>query len=445
MEEVIGELSASTIPITAASQRVVLTWLQMGPREIGELVRAYAAGTPAMPVWRAGLAAALADAGRSDEARLEFDRLVADDFAAIPRDNLWFTAMALLSETIVALDLREHAFAVYDQLAPFAGRNVVLPTVAFLGPVEMWLGILARVARRDAEALQQLAAARVRATRDGARPTLARIAVEEAGVLLRDGGAEARGRAEELVQSAAACCEEMNLVRVGEHVRALREQLARVTALAGAGAGAVAGAATDHATLSRTGDVWTVAYRGRTLLLNDGRGVRLLALLLERPGIEVHSLDLVAAIEGAAPTGPAVEHSGVQETGGRFGVQGSAGPALDAKAKGNYRSSIASLEAQLAKAETRRDEAAVRLLTGELQFVRRELGRAVGIGGRDRESGSHAERARVNVTRAIRAALKRLAVYDEQFGAELERSVRTGAFCMYEPDPMRPLRWTVHR
>jgi hypothetical protein len=285
----------------------------------------------------------------------------------------------------------------------------------------------------------------VRATRDGARPTLARIAVEEAGVLLRDGGAAACERAEELVARAASCCEDMNLVRVGERVRALREQLANLTPLAGAGAGADADAATIHATLSRVGDVWTVAYGGRTLHLNDGRGVRLLALLLERPGTEVHSLDLVAAIEGAAAMGSALEHSGGQETGGRFGVQGSAGPALDAKAKDDYRSSIASLEAQLARAETRHDEAAVRRLAAELEFVRRELGRSVGIGGRDRESGSHAERARVNVTRAIRAALKRLAVYDEQLGAELERSVRTGAFCRYEPDPVRPLRWTVRR
>ena len=441
VEKVVGELSASTIPITAASQRVVLTWLQQGPREIGELVRAYAAGSPAMLVWRAGLAAALADSGRREEARLEFDRLAADDFAAFPRDNLWLTAMALLSETILALDLREHAVAMYDQLAPFTGRNIVLPTVAYLGPVEMWLGILARVARRDAQSLEHLAAARVRATRDGARPMLARIAVEEATTLVRDGGAPARGRAEELLETAASCCAQMNLVRLGERVRALRGQL---TATPPPPAAAFAGAPTHHAALRRIGDIWTVTYRGRTLHVSDGRGVRLLALLLERPGTEVHSLDLVAALEGAT-IGPALEHSGGQETGGRFGVQGGAGPALDARAKDDYRGLIENLETQLAKAETRRDAAAVARLRAELAFVRRELGRAVGIRGRDRESGSHAERARVNVTRAIRAALKRLAAYDEQLGAELERCVRTGAFCVYEPDPRRPLRWTVQR
>ena len=66
----------------------MLDWIQRGPRAIGEDVRGYADGLPAMPVWRAALAAALAAAGRPAEAQLEFDRLAADDFAALPRDNL---------------------------------------------------------------------------------------------------------------------------------------------------------------------------------------------------------------------------------------------------------------------------------------------------------------------------------------------------------------------
>ena len=73
----------------------------------------------------------------------------------------------------------------------------------------------------------------------------------------------------------------------------------------------------------------------------------------------------------------------------------------------------------------------------------RELERALGMGGRDRETGSHAERARVNVTRAIRSAIKRIAGYDPELGAELETAVRTGAFCAYEPDPRRPRRWRI--
>ena len=124
-------------------------------------------------------------------------------------------------------------------------------------------------------------------------------------------------------------------------------------------------------------------------------------------------------------------------------MQGGAGPALDATAKDDYRERIEKLEAQLAQAEARRDDAAAARLGDELEFVRGELARAIGIGGRDRETGSHAERARINVTRAIRTTLKKIESYDARLGAELMRCVRTGAFCAYAPDPARPLRWTV--
>ena len=319
----------------------------------------------------------------------------------------------------------------------------MLPTVGFLGPVEMWLGILAGVAGRDAEALEQFAAASARATRDGARTSAARIAAEEAAVLLRDGGHAALTRAEALLTSAAAGAAEIGLPRVAQHVRGAAGA-ARRPGRRSRRASSLAGAA-GAAALRRVGDVWTITGHGRSIHLNDGRGVRLLALLLERPGSEIHSLDLVAAVDGGGPAGPRIERSGGQETAGRFGVQGGAGPALDAKAKDEYRERVATLEAALATAEARRDEEGAAAAREELEFVRRELSSAVGIGGRDRETGSHAERARINVTRAIRSTLKRIAGYDERLGAELEAGVRTGTFCVYRPDPLHPLVWTVDR
>ena len=49
----------------------------------------------------------------------------------------------------------------------------------------------------------------------------------------------------------------------------------------------------------------------------------------------------------------------------------------------------------------------------------------------------------MNVTRAIRSALRRVAGYDARLGRELGSAIRTGTFCVYEPDPRRPVRWTV--
>jgi tetratricopeptide (TPR) repeat protein len=361
VEAIQEELSASTIPITLASQFVVLTWLTRGLAEIGEQVRAYADGAPAMPCWRAGLAAALAAGGRVDEAQLELDRLAADDFAVLPRDNLWPTAMVLLCECAVALDLPERALQIHAQLAPFAGRNVVLPTVAFLGPVEMWLGILARAAGRDVEAREHLAAARVSATRNGARVALTRIAVEEAAALVGHGSCAARDRARELLDGAARACGEMGLAALLERADRLRAELDEAAPVATPRP--PADVPPPHsATLRRIGDLWTIEHAQRTLHLSDGRGVRFLARLLARPGEKLHSLDLVAAVDG---------------------------------------------------------------------------------GGRDRAAGSHGERARVNVTRAIRTTLKRIAGYDAALGHELQRTIRTGTFCVYNPDPQRPLTWRV--
>jgi hypothetical protein len=43
------------------------------------------------------------------------------------------------------------------------------------------------------------------------------------------------------------------------------------------------------------------------------------------------------------------------------------------------------------------------------------------------------ERARVNVTRAIRSAIRRIGELDQRAGAYLDATVVTGAHCVYEP------------
>ena len=54
-----------------------------------------------------------------------------------------------------------------------------------------------------------------------------------------------------------------------------------------------------------------------------------------------------------------------------------------------------------------------------------------------------AERARQSVTKAIREATRRIAQEDSALGDHLERSVRTGVYCVYDPDPSSTLTWTT--
>jgi hypothetical protein len=66
----------------------------------------------------------------------------------------------------------------------------------------------------------------------------------------------------------------------------------------------------------------------------------------------------------------------------------------------------------------------------------RERGRA---GRRGPQVASHAERARLNVTRAIRAAIASLARANPSLGRHLSATIRTGRYCSYTPRPRAPI------
>ena len=69
--------------------------------------------------------------------------------------------------------------------------------------------------------------------------------------------------------------------------------------------------------------------------------------------------------------------------------------------------------------------------------------RAFGLGGVDRKASSVAEKARLNVTRAVRAAIGKVTEALPDAGAVLDRRVRTGLFCAYEPHPDDEVLWSV--
>jgi hypothetical protein len=159
------------------------------------------------------------------------------------------------------------------------------------------------------------------------------------------------------------------------------------------------------------------------------------------PGREIHALDLAMSDSDGADrsAGRTVgEGSGLSA-----GGLGDAGPALDAEAKAAYRARLADLRTELAEAEAWNDPERVARLQAEVGALTHELAAAVGFGGRDRPAGSSAERARVSVTRAIRAALARIAEHNPALGAHLDATIRTGTFCSYTPDPGAGITWRL--
>ncbi|HSD87290.1 MAG TPA: hypothetical protein VLB44_07235, partial [Kofleriaceae bacterium] len=81
----------------------------------------------------------------------------------------------------------------------------------------------------------------------------------------------------------------------------------------------------------------------------------------------------------------------------------------------------------------RHDLGRIERLAAELDAITDELVAATGLGGRARKAGSRIDRARVNVQRRIKDAIRRLGGEDESLGRYLDATVRTGTFCSYVP------------
>lgn len=68
--------------------------------------------------------------------------------------------------------------------------------------------------------------------------------------------------------------------------------------------------------------------------------------------------------------------------------------------------------------------------------------------GTDRVAGGEpspsCEAARVVVTKRIRAVVKKIEPVHPSLAHHLDTCVRTGALCVYRPDPESPLRWEIH-
>jgi tetratricopeptide (TPR) repeat protein len=162
------------------------------------------------------------------------------------------------------------------------------------------------------------------------------------------------------------------------------------------------------------GGLWLAGTSGSTFVLPHMRGLEHLRVLLDNPGTDVSALDLVAG------GGPVVEQPGIE--------------VLDDTARRTYRARLAELDRELELSD--RDD-----LREERDVIRAQLAGGTGLGGRDRRTGDHSERARVAVRKAIINALARIAEQDPALARHLHEHVRTGHQCRYSPDPDNPLTW----
>ena len=127
---------------------VVLRREQGRLAEIEPLVRESVAAIPGYRAFPCFVALLECELGRSREARLAFDALAAEEFAALPRDGEWLFCLSLLSEVSAALGDAAAAAVLHRLLLPYAHLNAMAAGEVAIGSVARYLGLLAATAGR---------------------------------------------------------------------------------------------------------------------------------------------------------------------------------------------------------------------------------------------------------------------------------------------------------
>jgi len=358
---------------------------------------------PDVLLWRRLLARVRVAQGREAEAAGEIEHARAGDLVEAPGDFLHLPSLVILAELVTTAADREVCERVFEALAVYSGRQVVLGFgMSYLGPVDQYLGELAAACGRTDEARDRFERASAQTMRLGALRWASR----------------ARTSLRSLGQSASR---------------------ADASSRPSAAVASTPPSPTTRAVLARDGAGWRGEFAGRAFHIGPLRGIVYLRALLEIPERELHVLELAALGD---PTSRSRDHGGGAVLSNRADISDT-GPMLDDQAKRAYRARLAELKAELDEATDFADSGRMTIARAEIEALEDELARAIGLGGRDRKSGAAAERARVAVAKRIRGALERIGEQSPELQRYLEATVRTGVFCVYRPDPGRPIEWEI--
>ncbi len=438
---------------------------------LGELAPAltgFATQFAALPIWRCSVAVFHCELGNYEAARREFDSLAAQNFAALLSDANRPPALALLAEACNMLGDAQRAALLYQFLLSYAERNIVVATSAICyGPAARYLGLLATTLARWEDAARHFADALTMSERMGAKPWTAHTQHDYARMLLARNQKGDQEKAMRLLDLALSTAQELGMKDLEEKVKSQKSKVeSQKSAQEVHGATFnVQGQASLESSVQRPeskdqpipnpqslapslfryeGDYWTIAHQGSVFHLRDSTGARYLSYLLQHPHKEFHVFDLMELGAkrrkgGGVPSRTQADTLGEPDL--HTATGGDAGPILDAKARAAYKRRLTELQAELAQAQDFNDLGRVEKLQQEVALLSRELATGLGLYRRQRRVASAAEQARVNVTRAIKRTIHKIATHHQALGLHLRNTINTGLFCSYTPDPRLPISW----
>jgi hypothetical protein len=337
------------------SQLLELTRARGDPEEQVTFAREAVAWWVGAPGFAHAVAAGfLARAGDVEGARHHVETVAALGSWGVERSSLWSVFEGNLTDAAVALEDEAMCGDILDELRPISGTcGVNGAVVAFSGSHAHYAGLAAAALGRT----------------------------DEATALLQEA------------------------VAVHDRLGAATWRATSLEALSAVGV--------PRAAMRRCSGVWDITFRSEAAKVPDSKGLRDIATLLRRPGVDVHVLELAGSL---VDSGTAIEM-------------------VDRTALARYRQHLSALDEDIAEAERNCDPERLARAEAEREALIGELRAVSGLGGSARFTGAHAgERARKAVSARIKDAIQHLDGPMPLLAEHLRQAVVTGAWCRYRAD-----------
>ena len=404
--------------------RMQMLWMRMEQGREAEMEDVFADSMERFtvyPVWRAMAPYLLLTYGTKDQVRVAFREASS---MKRPVNEEYLLGAGVLADAAVSLGDRAAADGLYAELLPHSHLTMGgIPDIN-IGATSRPVGRLAHLLGRFEEAERHFVDAIEANDRMGARPWAAWSRCDFAEMLRERDDPGDHDRAATLLAEARGAARELGMVRLERKIASVEGPTVATAS--------IAGVEDETPSFRLEGEYWTIAYEGDSFRLRDSKGLAYVAQLLASPGREFHVLDLAGFGGESAPA---------KEEDLSVGTLGDAGEILDSEAKAAYRSRLADLDEAIEEARSWGDDERAARAVEEREALLGQLAGAVGLGGRDRKAASASERARVNVTRAIKSAVARIVEHSPTLGEHLDATLRTGTFCSYTPDPRSSPAW----
>ena len=406
-----------------SGQLLAIRWLQAREVELLAPVEDLASSPSLVNdefAFRATAAFLAARAGDPERARYWLHRVGIGQLASLSQSSTWLAGMFALVEAALIIGDAEVADEVGGLLEPYADLTI-MPSLAVvdLGSVRRPIGLAALVAGNVDAAIDHLGAAVSANRRLGNRPLTAVTQAELGGLLGRRRRLGDREQAIDLLEEALSTA-----LAAGMEIRAAAME---VDLAALRGMSAIAPAA-RRGVIGRRGNHWVVGLDELEAVVGDLLGMRYLAELVSRPGVDIAALrlaggddDVIAALDTAPQD------------------------VLDESTRAALLRRVEELRTDVADAGRKGDQRRRERAQVELDSLLEAVRGATGLRGRSRTFADPAERARTAVRKAIKRAIDELGATEPAIARHFRSSISTGVTCRYDPHSDVLISWIVER